>query len=173
MKKCTVITLVLLLLMGCSDKEPDQQNAAPDTTPTEEVSNKEEGSAKETDPDEDSNQTEDNWIDWFEEAPEVTISPEYLANQAQGPYAEYSFLKETEEFEELFEGMHGIPADATEEELDQVFNYIVSQVSVDLTDPQTIVDSWKIGSYGNPELEDSRYHFKENFYYFCRNFKNK
>jgi len=163
MKKCTVITLVLLLLIGCSDKEPDQQNAAPDTTPTEEVSNKEEGSAKETDPDQDSNQTEDNWIDWFEEAPEVTISPEYLANQAQGPYAEYSFLKETEEFEELFEGMHGIPADATEEELDQVFNYIVSQVSVDLTDPQTIVDSWKIGSYGNPELEDSRYHFKENY----------
>lgn len=158
-----MVTLALLLLIGCSDKEPDQQNASPETTPTEEVSNKEERPAKETDTNQDSDKSEGNWIDKFAEAPEVKISPEYLANQPQGPYAEYRFSMENEKFEELFEGMDGIPADATEEELDKVFNYIVSQVSVDLTDPQTIVDSWKIGSYGNPELEDSRYHFKENY----------
>ncbi|KMY45933.1 hypothetical protein AC622_18435 [Bacillus sp. FJAT-27916] len=157
MRRWILFFLACILLTGCSEENPELKNE-----PSEEAIIDGE-SADEKNEERSSTQEGGNWIEKFSKAPEVQMSPEYLANQLQGPYAEFSFLEEPEMFDAFFEDMEGIPADATEEELNQVFNYLVSQVSVDLTDPQTVIDSWKSSSYGNPELEDSRYHFKENY----------
>ena len=162
MKKWLLMVLVAVIVSGCSDEIEDAKG-----------SNKPQGNGNETvekpSSEENGESTEGGtaekgaWIEKFEEAPQVTMSPEYLANQPQGPLGSFSYNREPEAYEDFFKEMAVIPADASEEELDQVFNYIVNQVSVDLTDPQTIIDTWKVGSFGNPELEDTRYHFKDNY----------
>ena len=161
LKKWLAIISILLLLSGCSEEESKQKSPSSEASPSEKVNGNEESLNEENDTNQDKDPN--NWLEKFSEAPAIEMSPEYLANQLQGPYAEFDFLEEPEKYDNFFEDMEGIPADATEEELNQVFNYLVSQVSVDLTDPQTVIDSWKSSSYGNPELEDSRYHFKENY----------
>lgn len=67
-----------------------------------------------------------------------------------------SFEKKVKEFEPL-------PENASNEELDQLFNYLYSLVAEDFPDPQSLIDKWELYSFGDPDLPDSRYQFKENY----------
>ncbi|OCA80725.1 VWA domain-containing protein [Pradoshia sp. D12] len=164
MKKWVLIAVAALFISGCTDQEKETEvNEKPKENSTEEVNSVEETDPENAIPKENVSVEETSWIEKFEAAPEVKMSPEYLANQPQGPYADISYDSNPESYQEFLKVMEGIPENATEEELDKVFNYIVSQVSVDVTDPQTVIDSWKVSSFGDPEIEDSRYQFKENY----------
>ena len=142
MKKWLLMVLVAIIVSGCSDEVEDTKGSnKPQDNGNEAV---EKPSNEENDVAAGNGTAEKkSWLEKFEEAPQVTMSPEYLANQPQGPLGSFSYNREPEAYEDFFKEMAVIPADASEEELDQVFNYIVNQVSVDLTDPQNVIRAIK------------------------------
>lgn len=111
----------------------------------------------------DGSQEKESWITKFEEAPEAPLTEAEIVNQVKGPYGNAELFKETQGYEELFDSFGIIPEDATNEDLNKVFNYALSQVAVDFPSPHEIIDAWNIELFGDPELEDSRYHFKNNY----------
>ena len=156
MKKGWIILISALVLIGCSKDEAETQknNESPKQPPVQEEN---------VDTDPVNEEQESSWIEKFEAAPEIAYTPEAIVNQVKGPYANAELISGIEGYETLFEAFGEIPEDATNEELDKVFNYAISQIAVDVPDPQELIDSWTISLFGDPELEDSRYHFKEHY----------
>ncbi|RHW40190.1 VWA domain-containing protein [Lysinibacillus yapensis] len=64
--------------------------------------------------------------------------------------------------DELTENLPDISGNPTNEELDQYFEAILSVFQQDYTGAGDIIDKVKFQSIGSPEIEDSRYQFKEN-----------
>ncbi len=155
-----VLGLAFFFLVGCSNddaktdekKEPNLGNEQTEEEAQAEPQSEDEGDNK-----------EESSIAKFEEAPEAPLTEAEIVNQVKGPYGNAELFKETQGYEELFDSFGVIPEDATNEDLDKVFNYALSQVAADFPSPQEIIDSWTIDLFGDPELEDSRYHFKDNY----------
>lgn len=156
MKNYMLILLSALLIMGCSKEETKQaEKEDPNQAITEDA---------ETDKgDKEVGADSEHWIDQFQNVPEVAYTPEDIVNQLKGPYAEANLASSTEGYDELFAAFDTIPEDASEEELDQVFQYAVSRLAVEVPNPQELIDEWTIQLFGDPELEDTRYHFKDNY----------
>ena len=101
LKKWLAIISILLLLSGCSEEESKQKSPASEASPSEKVIDNEESINEENDTNQDTDPN--NWLEKFSEAPAIEMSPEYLANQLQGPYAEFDFLEETMNFNNIHE----------------------------------------------------------------------
>lgn len=65
-------------------------------------------------------------------------------------------------FLEAFGDVPALPEEATEEEMDQYFNYLYSTLAFDFQDPQDVLDQLEFELSGAPET-DPRYSFKENY----------
>ena len=156
LKKALFIFVSALLIVGCSNDKAD--NPKNNESPKQPQAQEENIDAE---PVNDNHETA--WIEKFEVAPEVAYTPEAIVNQTKGPYSNAELINGIEGYEKLFEEFGEIPPDATNEELDKVFKYAVSQVAVDVPNPQELIDSWTIQSFGDPELEDARYHFKDQY----------
>lgn len=160
MKKWWVILISAILITGCTEKE----EAKTDQNENKQEYKQDKEAGQETKKEEDAiSESETSWIDKFNEAPEVAYETNDVVNQTKGPYASADLTKGIEGYDELFESFGTIPENVTEEELDKVFNYAVSQVAVEVPNPQELIDSWTIQSFGDPELEDTRYHFKDQY----------
>lgn len=162
LKKWCLALGLAFFLFGCSNddaktgerKEPNLENEQTGEEAQAEPQNEEE---------QEENEEAESWIAKFEEAPAAPLTETEIVNQVKGPFANAELFKETQGYEELFDSFGEIPEEATNEELDKVFNYALSQVAVDFPSPQEIIDSWTIDLFGDPELEDKRYHFKNHY----------
>ena len=47
--------------------------------------------------------------------------------------------------------------------MNQYLRYIYSLVAEDYPNPEDVIKQWQFASFGNPDLPDSRYHFKPNY----------
>ncbi|WP_137792198.1 VWA domain-containing protein [Bacillus sp. E(2018)] len=65
--------------------------------------------------------------------------------------------------EELLKDMPKLDENASDETLDLYFNNLVALYWNGFTDPATLVDKWKLYSFGSPEIEDPKFQFKENY----------
>lgn len=98
------------------------------------------------------------------EAPQIPKNINDLINQYAGPFSGDGVYSNTlkADLEKKIQEFKPVPKDASEQDLDQLFNYMYSLVAEDYPDPETIIKKWQLYSFGNPNLPDDRYHFKEN-----------
>ncbi|UJL47026.1 VWA domain-containing protein [Virgibacillus sp. NKC19-16] len=155
-----LITSVLLLLVACSGNAEE--------SPQEEANSAEqEEETVETEGDEDLNETEGNEDNnWFEqvEVPPIPSDEKGVAEQLPGPFANADNIYDMEEeVKKEFEEIGSMSENPSEEEYEAYLRYMYSLVAIDYPNPEDIMKKWEFGSFGNPDLPDSRYHFKENY----------
>ncbi|MBY7142345.1 VWA domain-containing protein [Virgibacillus sp. NKC19-3] len=158
--------MTFFLLFGCTAEE-DENN---DTIDSDE--NKSEEVEKEANNDEDDNpeQTkendeEDNDMEFLKNVPDVPNNTSGFIHQKQGKYASMDVIDDSvsNDILEEIRNLEPLPEDASEEQLDEYFKYLYSMVAEDFPDPQDTIKKWEFGSFGDPDLPDERYHFKENY----------
>ncbi|MEC5424941.1 VWA domain-containing protein [Virgibacillus sp. C22-A2] len=104
-------------------------------------------------------------MEFLEETPAVPVDTAGFINQKPGPYASIDVRDDSiaEDVKEDVRRLEALSKDASEAKLDEYFNYMYSLVAEDFPDPQDTIKKWEFGASGNPDLPDSRYHFKENY----------
>ncbi|GAE94464.1 D-amino acid dehydrogenase large subunit [Gracilibacillus boraciitolerans JCM 21714] len=102
---------------------------------------------------------------FLEDIPEVPTDAAGFIDQKPGKYGEKS-LTDKEVRDALIDDLSKLEPltdQATDEEIEAYFKYAYSLVVKDFPDPENLVKEWEFQSFGNPDLPDSRYHFKENY----------
>ncbi|GAB3047769.1 VWA domain-containing protein [Virgibacillus ainsalahensis] len=163
----SIIFIVTVVLIGCTnDDSTEEQNDDPSTETTQsnesETDDSENNNEEENEKEEEQEDNELAFLQDISSAPENTAD---LINQKQGQYAGIDVRDDTVE-EDVLADVRKLPPlaeNANQDELDKYFNYLYSLVSEDFPDPQDTINKWEFGSFGNPDLPDSRYHFKENY----------
>ncbi|GAA0497239.1 VWA domain-containing protein [Salinibacillus aidingensis] len=164
--KLIIIILIMFVMVaaGCTkdEKEPTSENKEQSTENTAEDIKKE----KKTEEDQPASSTEGNTED-------ISFPSTYQELEAlpvgedAGPVYDYDSDKSTEEQdEELAEHFSDLPfpqdkENPTDQELDKLYREILKRVQLDYQGPENLIKELKFQSLGNPDIEDSRYQFKE------------
>lgn len=88
-----------------------------------------------------------------------------LENKAVGKDSNYIPLSTSEDKEKAVERFKDLPEiknDPSEKELDYYYQELLKRVQRDFNGPDSLIKQLKFQSFGNPEIEDPRYQFKEN-----------
>lgn len=159
-KLLLVLVLAAILLISCSKEEKPENKPVDEEieeTKDENTQDEEKGKEQELDPE---------VIAILEGLPDVPNDSAGVINQSQGRFAMSSADWNEQKYEELyeeFEKVGALPNEATSEQLEQYFKFLYSIVAYDFPDPQDTIKKWEFGSYGDPDLPDSRFHFKDNY----------
>jgi Ca-activated chloride channel homolog len=145
------LSLAIAILIGCSN---DEKNNTTD-------SEKHTSQTKEKKEDKKSNKDEDLKLN-TKVTPLPTATKE-IFTYPNGSLAGTSVHGSKETEAQLFKEMPKLPENADEETLDLYFNNLVALYWSGFTNPSTLVDKWKLYSLGSPDMEDSKYQFKENY----------
>ncbi|WP_240374116.1 VWA domain-containing protein [Bacillus piscicola] len=161
------IAAAWLFLAGCAaDKgEEPPSEAVTNEGDGEEETNEQADKANTTDEEKESTAPASNEEIWAD-LPEVPEDAAGFINQPKGKYPIYSSDWTDEQKEELkadVSVLEPLPKEASEEEYDRYFQYVYSLVAEDFPDPQDVIKKWEFGSFGDPDLPDARFHFKENY----------
>ncbi len=159
MKRRTLGVLIFLSLAvaGCSSDEPEKAVKKSEEN-IQEVSREVETEETET-------STEPaivNFDEFFKDVPEVPETIEDFINQAPGKYV---YLQDgwREEAKKDIENMPPLPKEPTDEQYQQYFNYVYSMVAEDFPNPEDLVKKLEFSMFGNPDIEDPRYQFKDHY----------
>ncbi|MEN2767528.1 VWA domain-containing protein [Ornithinibacillus xuwenensis] len=160
----SIILLAVLFIAGCKDDKDTKDSSPKDPPESEVVSGVEDEEAEEENDNQSKNQnTADlNFLGEVDDVPQKTND---VIQQVVGPYAGIDVRDDSviDQVVEEVKKIEPLPEDATEEQLQSYFNYLYSLVAEDFPDPQDTIKKWEFGSFGNPDLPDSRFHFKENY----------
>ncbi|HLU21209.1 MAG TPA: VWA domain-containing protein [Bacillaceae bacterium] len=142
----------LMLVVGCSPKS--------DTAPHNDNKKKEEtnGGKKDVIPEED-----EEPIEVVLEAPEI---PSNIASVISYPVGEFSgefYDEQQEEIEAKLEELPSISDVKGEEVVQQYWSKLRSLVAEEYPDPASVVAEWKLAGFGDPDIEDPKLAFKENY----------
>ncbi|WP_430784496.1 vWA domain-containing protein [Virgibacillus flavescens] len=159
----TLLLITLALLSACNNEDSkitDDNNSSP-----EQVGEKDSEQKKEVNTEETGRAVHKEKTTIIQNAPPIPSDATGFVNQLPGEFAGKEILAEdvTAKLKEEFKELPPLSENATQKELDQLFNYFYSLVSEDYPDPQNIIKKWEFGSFGNPKLPDSKYYFKENY----------
>lgn len=161
-KKLTIAVLfflVALLLIGCNDDEKDKESqkeldSASEAIETEDVKEEETEKVEE----------EVAASSLLLHAPAIPTTIDEMANQLPGLFAGADNIYDyADEIKQEFDKVGPLPENPTDEEYDQYLRYIYSLVAEDYPNPEDVIKQWQFASFGNPDLPDSRYHFKPNY----------
>jgi Ca-activated chloride channel homolog len=152
------LTIFTILLTGCNENQ--QQDHEPEGK-AEQVS--EENDAKK---EEQANELKE---EKGKEA-EIQVEPlpttyEELAAKEMGEHHDFYFSLNDEEIKGMFEIFSNLPAisnNPSEEDLDYFYQELLSRVQEDFEGPEKAIREMKFQAIGDPEIEDTRYQFKEN-----------
>nr|WP_280953332.1 VWA domain-containing protein [Virgibacillus natechei] len=163
-----MIFVTVFLLLGCTDESATEDNSeakSENETAENEGASSENVKSDEDERDQEQESQGNTELEFLDDIPSVPEDAGGLINQKQGEYADIDVRDDSvaEDVLEDIRKLSALPETASEEELNKYFNYLYSLVAVDFPDPQDTVNKWEFGSFGDPDLPDSRYHFKENF----------
>ncbi|WP_433746767.1 VWA domain-containing protein [Falsibacillus pallidus] len=102
---------------------------------------------------------------YFENLPETPKTTRDVINQLPGKYANQEVLDDKVEPKviEDIKNLPPMPKGVTEDDYDKYYQYIYSLAANDFPDPEDLVKKWKFSMYGNSDLQDPKYHFKDNY----------
>ncbi|MBS4210377.1 VWA domain-containing protein [Bacillus sp. FJAT-50079] len=164
MRRYIVLFIIcLLFLAGCSSKQKSEVKEVENQTDSSEMQEKEtDGEQKGID----ENPTKgEEAAQFFKDVPPIPKTASDLILQSPGKFADQEVLSdevETKVIEEI-KDMPVLAEDASEEAYDQYFQYVYSQVATDFPNPDDLINKWEFSMSGDPNLPDSRFHFKENY----------
>jgi Ca-activated chloride channel homolog len=152
-----VILGVSIFIIGCGNEENEKADTA-----SQKVEQTNDESSK--DNNEEKN-TEKNKEEVKLDVKPLPSSYEELEEMPVGEESQHIPLLTQEDKEkavERFKGLPDIKNNPSEEELDYYYHELLSMVQRDFKGPEEMMKQLKFQSFGNPEIEDSRYQFKEN-----------
>ncbi|GEL76468.1 VWA domain-containing protein [Tenuibacillus multivorans] len=157
------IVLLLLLLSACSDKDEGNTEEQEDTKKQEQI--EEETNEAETETDNEKSEKEEIERNvTLEDVDPIPVDVEGLASQLPGSFRESENLYNQEpEIEEAMKDLGPMSDNPTEEEYELYLRQMYWLVAKDYTNPEDTIKKWEFASFGNPDLPDSRFHFKENY----------
>jgi Ca-activated chloride channel homolog len=164
MKKFAAILIVLLLIFtGCSAEEDKNEGDKVDSTSAHVSKEKETKTDNTSEPVK--KDEEDSTDEFFGNLPKVPTNTVELVNQTPGIFAGQNVLSDKTEpkFLEATKNSPPLNENATEEEYDQYFQYLYSLFANDFADPDDLINKWEFTMSGSPNVQDSRYQFKENY----------
>lgn len=164
-KSCLVAFFIAILLIGCSEEDKTDSNAVGDTKTTEKSDQRETNNKSNNKSNHDGDSSKENDGDTkLEDIPHIPTDVIGLSGQQSGPFAEDKNLYDLEEkIKKEFEKLGPMSANPKDEEYEKYLRFIYWLVSKDYSNPEDTIKKWKFAEFGNPDLPDSRYHFKENY----------
>ncbi|GAA0588703.1 hypothetical protein GCM10009001_00740 [Virgibacillus siamensis] len=163
-KMCYIFLIIAVIMMvsGCSsdDKKENETSSEADSKTEQSENNQSKDNIK-SEPDD--NSTDSNSIPKLEKATQVPNTVDGFIKQTQGKFGGISVYDNEKKISKHFKKLPSLSENASEKELNKYFNYIYSLVARDFPNPQDMVKKWEFASFGNPNLPDSRYHFKKNY----------
>lgn len=162
MKKFVAVFVSIMFLLTACSEESAEKSA---DNPTESKVKAKPVTNEKDDKQEQAGSSSADLKKLLEEAPEVPESISGLVFQYAGTVAGESIYGKNHKdtVEEIKKQFEGFPANASNEELDQLFNYLYSLVAEDFPDPQSLIDKWEMNVLATPDSPDSRLKFKENY----------
>ncbi|WP_010098599.1 VWA domain-containing protein [Ornithinibacillus scapharcae] len=158
--------ILTIILFGCKKENENNDNTQNDSDSVV-LEEDTKGSRVEKDADiKETDVLEEEVLKLLEELPEVPTDVGGIINQLEGPFTTNKPDWDDQEIEAIREELNKLPPlpkDASEELVDQYFQYFYWLVAEDFPDPQDTIKKWEFSSFGNPDLPDSRFHFKENY----------
>jgi Ca-activated chloride channel family protein len=153
--KLIITAILIVCLISCSNDESSTESSNP-------TSNSKENNSSE--------EKKDNEINGLkglkENLPKSSTSTNELIEYPEGKYAGKSLgLLPEDEKKEVYKTLNKFPKitdSATEKEKELFWNNLLFLFHEDYIDPQTVLEKWKMESFGSPEIEDPRFQFKEN-----------
>ncbi|WP_100009942.1 VWA domain-containing protein [Lentibacillus sediminis] len=163
MRWILLVMLALLIFTGCSSDENESDASQNTEEKTEQKSNGQEEQAENEQPDDseldtDQNDTQEMSLPDIEPIP---TDEEGLAKQHPGPLAYVDSIYDMEE--EIEEQLVPMSENPTDEEYENYLRQMYWLVAKDYPDPEDMIKKWEFASFGNPDLPDSKFHFKENY----------
>jgi Ca-activated chloride channel homolog len=156
---------ITLLAAGCANEKEDANTVTGDT---------ENSAAVKADAEKEDNSLEENEKEAEEPeeaaAADIQVDPlpttyKELEALPPGQYTELIPMLTEEEQDaavEKFKDLPDIKDDPTQEELDFFYQELLKRVQRDYKGPEDLIKQLKFQSLGDPEMEDTRYQFKEN-----------
>jgi Ca-activated chloride channel homolog len=101
----------------------------------------------------------------FSNLPDVPQNAVDIIQQMPGVYANQEVLGDEVEKQviERIKDLPPLPEKPNEEEYDKYFQYVYSLAANDFPDPDDLVKKWEFSMYGSPEMENTKFKFKENY----------
>ncbi|MEI5907453.1 VWA domain-containing protein [Bacillus spongiae] len=148
-----------LFIIGCSNEETkEEQNATKQTTNNSEKSSNK--AIEETTEDTiEQPQTEDLEV---RHLPTTYQELEALPAGKDSEYIPTLTNEDKEKAVERFKDLPDIKDNPSSNELDYYYQELLERLQRDYKGPESLIKQLKFQSFGNPQIEDSRYQFKEN-----------
>ena len=161
--KCLLILFsTLSILSACNNGESAEEEPSNEVE-SEEVNAEQDDEELEKDEEEsEENQGESSvTLDEFDPIP---TDVEGLANQSPGKFANADSIYDLEEeIQEEMADIGPLGENPTDEDYELYLRKMYWLVAEDYPDPQDVIKKWEFASFGNPDLPDERFHFKENY----------
>lgn len=159
-----IILIASALLFACSKKNKDEQPPPEDVNeyneedPNNNIENETVGKPVES-------ESNNDQASLFESIPDVPQDAPGFIHQKVGMSASIDVWDESikEDLLKEIAKLEPLPEDATEEQYDDLFKFMYYLVAEDFPNPEDTIKKWEFGAFGDPDLPDSRYHFKENY----------
>jgi Ca-activated chloride channel homolog len=149
-----ILAACSIIVSGCS--QDDQTNSEKNKNETSKITEKDTDSKKAT---QDKSAAEDIIVE------PLPSTYEELAARPVGEYADFSFFlneKDKKMVVETFKDLPDISDNPSKKELDHFYNELLKMVQEDYKGPEEAIKQLRFQAIGDPEMEDTRYQFKEN-----------
>ncbi|SDQ28460.1 vWA domain-containing protein [Virgibacillus salinus] len=166
-KFCYVFSIiaVLIVISGCNENEEENQALNEEEKATEQeesiTSDKENTGDNNDLTSQDDAKTDNN--DILEQVKPIPTNISGFISQQPGMFANKSVYDNEKEVKKQLKKLPPMSENASEKELKKYLAYMYWLVAEDLPNPKDMIKKWEFSSFGNPDLPDSRYHFKENY----------
>ncbi|WP_167751469.1 VWA domain-containing protein [Lentibacillus salicampi] len=161
-KKCIVFLVTISIcffVTACDQNDKDKTNVEKDVQQKEEeIDTKNQDDSKV-----ENNEKETEQIT-LSEIQSIPTDIEGLANQPPGPLANAKDIYEMEdEVKDNLDKLGPMSENPDDEEYEKYSRYMYWLVAEDYPNPEDIIKKWEFASFGDPDLPDAKFHFKENY----------
>ncbi|WP_433746740.1 VWA domain-containing protein [Falsibacillus pallidus] len=143
------VTILLLLLSACQNNE----KASPEKKELPPAENQKENT--------DGKEIAKDEYEELKKAPELPQTVKEISSYPSGPFANKNFKENKEEITARLDKLPKLKEDANQEVLDAYWRTLVSLFAKDYKDPTYLFEKMKVNSFGNPDIKDPRYQFKD------------
>lgn len=174
-----IIFLSILFISACSNKD-STETTADSSSETDEETNEvtddeteagdtdspttEEQAQSDVSDQQSSENNATNGASTLDDIPPIPTDEQALATQSPGPLAEVKNIYEKEkEIEEVFADVGAMSENPSDDEYELYLRKMYWLVAESYPNPEDTIKKWEFASFGDPDLPDERFHFKENY----------
>ncbi|MGP4071123.1 VWA domain-containing protein [Piscibacillus sp. B03] len=163
-KLLLILVSLMTVITACSKEGNDEENNEPlaSEKSVEDNANEDESMEENHNENEEFEDTESAIS--LEDLDPIPTDVEGLASQPPGPFANVDNIYDLEEeIEQAMQDIGPMSENPTDKEYELYLREMYWLLAQDYPDPQDVIKKWEFASFGDPDLPDSKFHFKENY----------